>query len=129
MKLMGEIEKAELELQRLNDLFNFTRQAGDKLPPPLSWTALRYSKLPANNELAALLRAVTVYGALARSAGDASQYYNTDPQWDYTFNSIGERLMFVLPSYLNSYEQNRFYNASAKAFVMGWRGESLPTPT
>ena len=127
MNLVAEVEQVLLEMIRLNDDFNFTRQAGETIPPPLSWSVTRYAALPASGELGMLLRAVTVYGALSRGAGIAKEYYNEDPQWLFTFNRIGESLFFRLPADLNSFDQTVFHREASKAFVVGWRGDSLPS--
>ena len=55
------------------------------------------------------------------------EYYNEDAQWLFTFNRIGESLFFRLPADLNGFDQSIFHREASKAFVVGWRGDSLPS--
>ena len=128
MNIRFEVAKIMLELDRLNSLRNFTRQHGESTRPPLSWRVLRYINLRATSEVGALLNAVTAYGALARGAGEAGAEYSYTDEWLYTFNSIGERLFFILPTHLNEWKRSDFDKRSSSAFCLGWRGDSLPSP-
>ena len=127
MNIRFEVAKIMIELDRLNVLRNFTRQCGESKEEPLSWQVIRYSDLPSTSDVGALLLAVTTYGALARGAGEAGQYYTQSDEWLYTFNSIGERLFFLLPQSLNEWKRNAFDKQSDAAFRLGWRGDSLPS--
>ena len=126
MDLRFEINKAMLELNRLNTLRNFTRQPGDKNVLPLSWQVERYSQLNIDKPVEHLLLAITTYGALASGAGNAEQYYNNDPAWLYTFNRVGEKLFFELPNLLSGSQRSRFDSESHNSFMLGWSGKSLP---
>lgn len=125
MDLMCEIERSIIEMSRLNCEFNFTRQVGEAVPAPLSWGVDRYKTMRPQRELDYLLLAVSVYGSLARGAGMAGEFYDSNAQWDFIFRSIGQRLFFEYPHHLSSWDEKTFNKRSAKAFIAGWQNSEL----
>ena len=119
-KARHEIQKAALILSRLNDMWSFTGA-------PLSWKVDRYLSCPATHDRDALLLCVAAYGGLSAAAGEAMEGRNIPDEWQRMFRDIGQSIMFDLPQRFHDLKMVGFEHASAKAFMVGWRGDSLPS--
>lgn len=119
----NKLDQIKLTLSRLNGQWSF-------IGAPLSWEVDVYLRPMPLNDSGSLLQAVTAYGCLAASAGDAQSLYGPPPaEWTRLFNNIGSALLFDLPDSLPLIEQRQFNKLYNKAFIEGWRGSpSSPSP-
>ena len=115
-----EIQKAALILSRLNDMWSFTGA-------PLSWKVERYLSCPVQHDRDALLMCVAAYGGLSAAAGAAKETHSIPDEWNRMFRDVGQSIMFDLPQRFHDLQMVGFEAESAKAFMTGWRGDSLPS--
>lgn len=94
----------------------------------MSWRVNRYLSAHVALDSDALLQVIAAYGALAAAAGNASELYNIPSEWDRLFRLLGQNIMFDLPGRFRDLKMLDFETRSAKAYMVGWRGDSLPSP-
>lgn len=94
----------------------------------MSWRVNRYLSAHVALDSDALLQVIAAYGALAAAAGHAKESHDVPREWDRLFCALGQNIMFDLPARFRDLKMLDFETRSAKAYMVGWRGDSLPSP-
>lgn len=94
----------------------------------LSWRVDRYLSAHVALDSEALLQTIAAYGALSAAASNARDTHDIPAEWNRLFAALGQNIMFDLPNRFRDLKVLDFETQSAKAYMVGWRGDSLPSP-